>query len=145
MSAAELRQWLALAARPILGALSRYPQNISCERHILRSRRQHCTTQCSFTVAAILMAPMLTVATSEHAEYTICCYRWFPAFRDRLMGNPRFLLVLAIEEIIGCTAKTIAEYQARGKDFWKVSCCTPKHSHDFSVSVKGWHLLAAGS
>lgn len=25
MSAAELRQWLALAARPILGALSRYP------------------------------------------------------------------------------------------------------------------------
>ncbi|CAL5229142.1 g12415 [Coccomyxa viridis] len=67
MSAAELRQWLALAARPILGALS----------------------------------------------------RWFPAFRDRLMGNPRFLLVLAIEEIIGCTAKTIAEYQARGKDFWK--------------------------
>ena len=37
------------------------------------------------------------------------------------MGNPRFLLVLAIEEVIGCTAKTIAEYQARGKDFWKVS------------------------
>ena len=36
------------------------------------------------------------------------------------MGNPRFLLVLAIEEVIGCTAKTIAEYQARGKDFWKV-------------------------
>ncbi|CAK0786940.1 hypothetical protein CVIRNUC_010154 [Coccomyxa viridis] len=67
MSAAELRQWLALAAKPILGALS----------------------------------------------------RWFPAFRDRIMGNPRFLLVLAIEEVIGCTAKTIAEYQARGKDFWK--------------------------
>ena len=31
MSAAELRQWLALAARPILGALSRYPHNILCE------------------------------------------------------------------------------------------------------------------
>ena len=49
-----------------------------------------------------------------------CAGRWFPAFRDRIMGNPRFLLVLAIEEVIGCTAKTIAEYQARGKDFWKV-------------------------
>lgn len=36
------------------------------------------------------------------------------------MGNPRFLLVLGIEEVIGCTAKTIAEAQARGKDFWKV-------------------------
>ena len=49
-----------------------------------------------------------------------CAGRWFPAFRDRIMGNPRFLLVLAIEEVIGCTAKTIAEYQARGTDFWKV-------------------------
>lgn len=60
--------------------------------------------------------------------------RWFPAFRDRIMGNPRFLLVLAIEEVIGCTAKTIAEYQARGKDFWKVSqskvmYIRHKHSH----------------
>ena len=41
------------------------------------------------------------------------------------MGNPRFLLVLGIEEVIGCTAKTIAEAQARGKDFWKVAAGSP--------------------
>ena len=41
------------------------------------------------------------------------------------MGNPRFLLVLGIEEVIGCTAKTIAEAQARGKDFWKVAAVMP--------------------
>ncbi len=68
MSAAELRQWLALAATPLLGPL---------------------------------------------------CTLW-PAFRDRVLGNPRFLLVLAVEEVIGCTAKTIAEYRVRKEDFWKV-------------------------
>lgn len=47
------------------------------------------------------------------------CSLW-PAFRDRVLGNPRFLLVLAIEEVIGCTAKTIAEYQLRKEKFWKV-------------------------
>ncbi|EIE22915.1 hypothetical protein COCSUDRAFT_66452 [Coccomyxa subellipsoidea C-169] len=67
MSAAELRQWLALAATPLLGPL---------------------------------------------------CTLW-PAFRDRVLGNPRFLLVLAVEEVIGCTAKTIAEYRVRKEDFWK--------------------------
>jgi hypothetical protein len=36
------------------------------------------------------------------------------------MGNPRFLVVLATEEVIGCTAKTIAEYKTRGDKFWKV-------------------------
>lgn len=46
------------------------------------------------------------------------------------MGNPRFLLVLGIEEVIGCTAKTIAEAQARGKDFWKVGDYdTTSHRH----------------
>ena len=52
------------------------------------------------------------------------------------MGNPRFLLVLAIEEVIGCTAKTIAEYQARGKDFWKVdtpSMCFQMHTEYFRI------------
>ncbi len=47
------------------------------------------------------------------------CSFW-PAFRDRVLGNPRFLLVLAVEEVIGCTAKTIAEYQLRKERFWKV-------------------------
>lgn len=68
MSAAELQQWLRLAATPLLGPL---------------------------------------------------CALW-PAFRDRVLGNPRFLLVLAVEEVIGCTAKTIAEYRVRKQDFWKV-------------------------
>ncbi|KAK9917652.1 hypothetical protein WJX75_006886 [Coccomyxa subellipsoidea] len=67
MSAAELQQWLRLAATPLLGPL---------------------------------------------------CALW-PAFRDRVLGNPRFLLVLAVEEVIGCTAKTIAEYRMRKQDFWK--------------------------
>ena len=44
-----------------------------------------------------------------------------PFFRERVMGNPRFLLILAIEEIIGVSAKTAAEYQGRGEDFWNVS------------------------
>jgi hypothetical protein len=48
------------------------------------------------------------------------CQLW-PAFRDRVLGNPRFLLVLAVEEVIGCTAKTIAEYQLRKEKFWKVA------------------------
>ena len=44
-----------------------------------------------------------------------------PFIRDRVMGNPRFLLVLGIEEVIGVTAKTAAEIQGRGEDFWNVS------------------------
>ena len=36
------------------------------------------------------------------------------------MGNPRFLVTVAIEEVIGVTAKTVAEVQGRGRDFWKV-------------------------
>ncbi|BDA50342.1 Protein RETICULATA-RELATED 4, chloroplastic [Coccomyxa sp. Obi] len=46
------------------------------------------------------------------------CALW-PAFRDRVLGNPRFLLVLMVEEVIGCTAKTIAEYRVRKQNFWK--------------------------
>ncbi|KAK9824347.1 hypothetical protein WJX72_009595 [[Myrmecia] bisecta] len=42
-----------------------------------------------------------------------------PAFRDRVLGNPRFLLVLAIEEALGVAAKMSAEVQSRGDDFWK--------------------------
>ncbi|KAK9835413.1 hypothetical protein WJX81_007941 [Elliptochloris bilobata] len=46
------------------------------------------------------------------------CQHW-PAFRDRVMGNPRFLRVLAVEEVLGCTAKTIAEVQTRGAKVWE--------------------------
>lgn len=46
--------------------------------------------------------------------------RALPFIRDRVMGNPRFLLVLAIEEVIGVTAKTLAEVQGRKDDFWRV-------------------------
>ncbi len=35
------------------------------------------------------------------------------------MGNPRFLRVLAVEVVLGCTAKTIAEVQARGAKIWE--------------------------
>lgn len=43
------------------------------------------------------------------------------AFRDRVMGNPRFLLQVCLELGLGVTAKTVAEYQARGDKFFKVS------------------------
>lgn len=34
--------------------------------------------------------------------------------RDRVMGSPQFLNVLAVEEVLDCTAKTMADVQARG-------------------------------
>lgn len=40
--------------------------------------------------------------------------------RDRILGNPRFLLVLAIEEAMGVSAKLSAELNARGDNFKKV-------------------------
>lgn len=40
--------------------------------------------------------------------------------RDRILGNPRFLLVLAIEEAMGVSAKLSAEVNARGDNFQKV-------------------------
>ena len=43
-----------------------------------------------------------------------------PFIRERVMGNPRFLQVLLIEEIIGVSAKMAAEVQGRGEQFWQV-------------------------
>lgn len=43
-------------------------------------------------------------------------------FRDRVLGNPRFLVVLAIEFAMGASAKWSAEVQARGDKFWPVRC-----------------------
>ena len=40
--------------------------------------------------------------------------RAWPGFRDRVLGNPRFLLVLAIEEAIGCSARMAGEVRGRG-------------------------------
>ncbi|KAK3285302.1 hypothetical protein CYMTET_7092 [Cymbomonas tetramitiformis] len=40
-----------------------------------------------------------------------------PAFRDRMLGSPRFLFTLGLEEAIGCTAKMIAEVGSRGESF----------------------------
>ena len=40
-------------------------------------------------------------------------------FRDRVLGNPRFLVVLAIELVMGVTGKWSAEVQARGDKFWQ--------------------------
>lgn len=42
-----------------------------------------------------------------------------PAFRSRMLGNPRFLMVLAIEEAIGVAAKWTAEKTSRKEKFWK--------------------------
>lgn len=42
-----------------------------------------------------------------------------PAFRDRVLGNPRFLLVLFIELAMGCSAKLTAEARQRGDAFKK--------------------------
>ncbi len=49
------------------------------------------------------------------------CKLW-PAFRSRMLGNPRFLMVLAIEEAIGVAAKWSAEKSSRKDKFWKVHC-----------------------
>lgn len=43
-----------------------------------------------------------------------------PAFRARMLGNPRFLMVLGIEEAIGVAAKWSAEKSSRKDNFWKV-------------------------
>lgn len=43
-----------------------------------------------------------------------------PAFRSRMLGNPRFLMVLGIEEAIGVAAKWSAEKSSRKDNFWKV-------------------------
>jgi hypothetical protein len=37
-----------------------------------------------------------------------------------VLGNPRFLVVLAIEFAMGASAKWSAEVQARGEKFWPV-------------------------
>ena len=45
--------------------------------------------------------------------------RSWPALRYRLMANGRLPLQLATEVTVGCFTKTLAEYQGRGKNFWK--------------------------
>eukprot|EP01025_Chloroclados_australasicus_P065351 TRINITY_DN8911_c0_g1_i9.p2 TRINITY_DN8911_c0_g1~~TRINITY_DN8911_c0_g1_i9.p2 ORF type:complete len:277 (-),score=23.69 TRINITY_DN8911_c0_g1_i9:12-842(-) len=44
------------------------------------------------------------------------CKNW-PGFRERVLGNPRFLLALMLEEAIGCSAKYSAEVRTRGDNF----------------------------
>ena len=46
--------------------------------------------------------------------------RAMPAVRDRVMGNPRFLMQLFVELVLGMTAKTVAEMKARGDKCFKV-------------------------
>ncbi|GMH39518.1 hypothetical protein BSKO_07416 [Bryopsis sp. KO-2023] len=45
--------------------------------------------------------------------------RAVPGFRDRVMGNPRFLLQVCLELFVGVVAKTIAEKEARKENFYK--------------------------
>ena len=42
-------------------------------------------------------------------------------FRNRMLGNPQFVLVLLIEQAIGISAKLAAEIDSRKDRFWKVS------------------------
>ena len=62
-----------------------------------------------------------------------------PAFRSRMLGNPRFLMVLAIEEAIGVAAKWSAEKSSRKDKFWKVCGCAHVllllHSLVSSISI----------
>ena len=62
-----------------------------------------------------------------------------PAFRSRMLGNPRFLMVLAIEEAIGVAAKWSAEKSSRKDQFWKVCSCKGMflqiHSPVLSASI----------
>ena len=37
-----------------------------------------------------------------------------------MLGNPKFLIVLALEVVLGCTGKLISELNVRGDRFWKV-------------------------
>jgi hypothetical protein len=58
------------------------------------------------------------------------------------MGNPRFLRVLGVEVVLGCTAKTMAEVQTRGSrtleelDFL---------ASDLSLEARGAPASRAGS
>lgn len=60
--------------------------------------------------------------------------RAFPAFRDRVMGNPRFILQVCLELGLGATAKTIAEYKARGDKFYEE---TPFVLSDLALEILG--------
>ena len=57
-----------------------------------------------------------------------------PAFRSRMLGNPRFLMVLGIEEAIGVAAKWSAEKSSRGDKFWKVTSAFSKYLHAYQAS-----------
>ena len=58
----------------------------------------------------------------------------FPALRDRILGNPRFLMVLAIEEAIGCSARMAGEVSGRGERFWEESALV---ASDMSLEILG--------
>ena len=45
--------------------------------------------------------------------------RAFPALRNRLVANPRFLTIMAVELVLGVVSKTAAEMRQRGSQFWK--------------------------
>ncbi|KAK4536085.1 hypothetical protein CDCA_CDCA07G2110 [Cyanidium caldarium] len=45
--------------------------------------------------------------------------RAFPALRNRLVANPRFLTIMAVELVLGVVSKTAAEVRQRGSQFWK--------------------------
>lgn len=60
--------------------------------------------------------------------------RAWPGFRDRVLGNPRFLLVLAIEEAIGCSARMAGEIQGRGDRFWSEAAMV---ASDMSLEILG--------
>ena len=54
-----------------------------------------------------------------------------------MLGNPRFLVVLAIELAMGSSAKWSAEVQTRGKQFWPVrSAAVPQSRGALSATAQ---------
>lgn len=65
-------------------------------------------------------------------------------FRDRVLGNPRFLVVLAIELVMGLTGKWSAEVQARGDKFWQARAgpASQECPRDARCGAAALHALA---
>lgn len=60
-----------------------------------------------------VLSRYIALTTSPLSAYLV----QFPGFRDRLLGDPSFLLKLAIELGIGICTKSTAEYAKRGEKF----------------------------
>lgn len=58
-------------------------------------------------------------------------------FRNRMLGNPQFVMVLLIEQAIGISAKLAAEIEARKGRFWKVQSSAQRWSESVMTCFCG--------